>query len=190
MRTLLNTREDWLRACLTRVTAGWPVGADLPENTRISVGFPQKRRGKGGNRAAEHYRPDESEGGFWEIFVSPAMGDALEVARAVAFEAARISTRRAPTAPEIKSLSERAERVVKTLPPYPHSALKVGTTPTATAPGAEVPGPGSRMIRAVCPTCGYSLRTTRKWLAVAVPSCPADPAHGMMRVGGKEKVTP
>lgn len=177
----INTREAWLRACLTRVTAGWPVGSDLPENTRISVGFPQKARGRGAGRVIESYEPAQSEGGNWEIFVSPTMADSLEVARAVAMEAARIATRRSPTAREIETLGERARRVCETLPPYPHTALKVG----AAAPG-KVPAerPGSRLIKVTCPGCDYTMRITRKWLRVKVPVCPFDAAHGIMRVEG------
>jgi hypothetical protein len=31
---------------------------------------------------------------------------------------------------------------------------------------------GTRMIKVHCPACGYTLRTTRRWLDVAVPACP------------------
>lgn len=177
----MNTREDWLRACLTRVTAGWPVGADLPENTRISLGFPAKRRGRGGSRVSEHYRPSDSEGGLWEIFISPTVGDALAVARIVAIEAARIATSRAPTEGEVAALTERARRVVETLPPYPHAAIKVAGAPAPDATG-PVSRPGSRLLKVSCEGCGYTARITRRWLRVAVPACPGDSRHGIMRV--------
>ena len=170
----INTREAWLRACLTRVTAGWPVGSDLPENTHISVGFPHKGRGRGAGRVIESYEPEQSDGGHWEIFVSPTVADSLEVARAVVMEAARIATHRAPTAGEIETLGERARRVCETLPPYPHSALKVG----AHAPGKP---PEARLIKVTCPECRYTMGITRKWLRIKVPVCPFDAAHGIMR---------
>lgn len=153
----------------------------MPENTRISVGFPAKRRGRAAGRLVEHYRPSESDGGLWEIFVSPTMGSALEVARAVTAEAARISTGRTPTAAELETLDARAARVVETMPPYPHSAIKVpGHGPAA----AGTVRPGSRLIKVDCQHCGYTIRTTRRWLSVKVPHCPTDAAHGMMRVEG------
>lgn len=34
--------------------------------------------------------------------------------------------------------------------------------------------PGSRLIKCECPECGYVVRTTQKWLDVAVPKCPVD----------------
>lgn len=177
----MATREDWLKSCLTRVTAGWPVGSDLPENTRISLGFPQKAHGRGAGRLTEHYRPEESEGDMFEIFVSPTIGEALEVAHAVALEAARIATGRPPTEREIVTLKDRARAVVENMPPYPHSAIKGG--PKGATPG-DAPGPrkGSRLLKVSCNGCGYTARITRRWLRMAVPQCPVASVHGIMRV--------
>jgi hypothetical protein len=183
MRPTLSTREDWLRACLTRVTAGWPVGSDLPENTRISLGFPQKAHGRGAGRVVEHYRPEDSEGGMFEIFVSPTIGDGLEAAKAVATEAARIATGRAPTATEVGALHARARAVIEKMPAYPHSAIKRGTAGKGGDPvDGPVKGPGSRLLKTSCETCGYTARITRRWLRFAVPVCPVKAVHGVMRV--------
>jgi hypothetical protein len=49
---------------------------------------------------------------------------------------------------------------------------------------------GTRMIKVQCPCCGYTVRTTRKWLEIAIPECPDDgcDAHGMpMEVGVPKK---
>lgn len=172
-----STREEWLRACMTRVTAGWPVGADLPENTRISVGFPAKTGGRGTGRTSEHYRPSESEGGLFEIFISPALGEAEAVARAVALEAARIATGRTPSAVEMEALTERARAVVATMPLYPHSALK-------STPAPKTAARATRLLKVECRECGYTARITRKWLREAVPNCPARSYHGRMEVEG------
>ena len=37
----------------------------------------------------------------------------------------------------------------------------------------------TRLLKCRCPACGYTVRVTRKWLKVAVPSCPV---HRVMRV--------
>lgn len=177
----MATREEWLRACLTRVTAGWPVGADLPENTRISAGFPQKGRRRGAGRISEHYPPSQSEGGVYEIFISPTIAEAFAVANAVAFEAARIATGRTPSGEELEVLAGRVRSIVATLPPYPHSAMKADAGPVE---GAAPTRPGSRLLKASCPSCGYTARITRRWLRVAVPPCPGDATHGIMLVEG------
>jgi hypothetical protein len=39
----------------------------------------------------------------------------------------------------------------------------------AVKPGVQ----GTRMLKVECPDCGYTLRTTRKWLDTGLPSCPA-----------------
>lgn len=31
-----------------------------------------------------------------------------------------------------------------------------------------------RMLKVRCPTCGYVVRTTRKWLGIGAPICPLD----------------
>lgn len=33
-------------------------------------------------------------------------------------------------------------------------------------------GSGSRLVKCQCDKCGYNVRTTGKWLAIAIPSCP------------------
>lgn len=170
----IDTREAWLGAALHRITAGWPTQAELPENVRVSVGYPRVTRGRAADPVT-FYSARQSSGGMIEVFVSPALGDALAVCRELALAAARIATGRPAGDPERAVLMARAERVAATLPPYPHDALN--------AVGAVSAGPGetgSRYLKTCCPSCGYSMRVTRKWLAVAMPQCPA--GHGTMAV--------
>jgi hypothetical protein len=35
-------------------------------------------------------------------------------------------------------------------------------------------GSGSRLVKCSCERCGYTVRTTQKWLDVAIPKCPVD----------------
>lgn len=67
---------------------------------------------------------------------------------------------------------------------YAHAALRVPTRTPAEVPvgpdGQPIPrihsGPktqGTRMRKVECPCCGYVVRTTAKWLALGLPSCPA-----------------
>jgi hypothetical protein len=177
MATQFHTREAWLQAALTRVTVGWPTSAELPENVRISVGFPQQSPRARVARVAEHYRPAQSAGGQWEIFISPTLSAAADVCRAVALEAARIATARDPSDAETVALNNRADNVAAKLPPYPHDALQGAT---ARPPAGSV---GSRYIKVACGGCGYNMRVTRHWLYIAIPNCPS--GHGAMRVHGQ-----
>jgi len=45
--------------------------------------------------------------------------------------------------------------------------------------GHDSSGPkkqGTRMLKAICKTCGYTVRVTSKWLLIGPPHCPADGA--------------
>lgn len=44
-------------------------------------------------------------------------------------------------------------------------------------PLAGPPVQGTRMLKCQCPECGYTVRTTRKWIDVATPVCPVDGAE-------------
>jgi hypothetical protein len=83
------------------------------------------------------------------------------------------------------SVALAAEMVclAETLGGYPHGRLMASARTRTKAPvdpaGNPVPkvhsGPGkqgTRMLKVVCPSDGYTVRTTAKWLAMGAPSCP------------------
>ena len=61
-------------------------------------------------------------------------------------------------------LEARLEKLTKELGPYPHAAMKITT--------ADYKKQSTRLIRVDCPTCGYLVRTTRRWLRTGYPVCP------------------
>jgi len=56
------------------------------------------------------------------------------------------------------------EAIVKKLGAYPRPAFS-----GLVAPGKKQ---STRLIKAACPDCGYTIRITRKWLERAIPRCP------------------
>jgi hypothetical protein len=50
------------------------------------------------------------------------------------------------------------------LPQYPHAMLDMQLRP--------VKKQSTRMLKAKCPECGYTIRTSQKWLEVGLPTCP------------------
>jgi hypothetical protein len=54
--------------------------------------------------------------------------------------------------------------IISSLGPYPHAALTMSNRKTQ----------GTRMLKAVCPSCGYTVRLTQKWADLGLPSCPVD----------------
>lgn len=98
-----------------------------------------------------------------------------------------------PSGPEFVKL---ANRILRKVGAYPHARLQIGYGDKASMPPVPVGTVGpdrpstiitsggkpqkARMFKAECGGCGYTVRLTRKWLAVAVPACPnpACPDHG------------
>ncbi len=61
-------------------------------------------------------------------------------------------------------------------PARPHPDARLDTTGETTAPRKQA----ARMLKCECQTCGYTVRTTRKWLETAgAPLCPIA-GHGPM----------
>lgn len=182
---MVSTREDWLvRAAgklrpIFKRRSGWTV----PDNVRVSCGFP-----KGGRRAiGQCWGEGSSTDGTFEVFISPTQDDVVDVlqvlvhelvhatvgikaghkgefatvARAMALEGKLTATVAGETFKQ-----EIAGLLVDKLGPYPHAALK---------PGGDNTGPkkqGTRLLKAFCPECEYTLRGTAKWFNLAVPACP------------------
>ena len=61
------------------------------------------------------------------------------------------------------ALLARLEPIIFSIGPYPHSALAGLVNPKKKQT--------TRMIKCVCPGCGYMIRTTRQWLDRAIPQC-------------------
>lgn len=176
------TREAWLNQAALLVTPLFTeVGAKLPDKLQLSVGFPG-----GGNRRTRigECWPSKSSAGVVQVFVSPVLGTADKVLATLVHELvhaaddcahghrgpfARIARQvglagklTATTAgPE---LAERLVTVAGELGPYPHQAL------TLTDGARKVQT--TRMLKLTCPTCGYTARTTAKWIEVGLPTCP------------------
>lgn len=59
-------------------------------------------------------------------------------------------------------LAARLHALAEELGPYPHAALDASMRKKQS----------TRMLKVVCPDCGYAVRTTNKWLEIGVPTCP------------------
>lgn len=91
---------------------------------------------------------------------------------------------------------EYVEPLIAAVGPFPHAKLTWPTKgaarrSTAGEPGVEIkidageysssgpPKQGTRMHKAICKECGYTVRVAKKWIDVGAPHCPA---HGAMVV--------
>jgi SprT-like family len=191
-------REEWLNLASERFIRAHIArhGGAIKYKYRVSVGFPQgSRGGKSAESIGQCWPATRSEDGMHEIFISPKLEAraALEtllhehihasvglehkhgkpfkqLALAVGFVG---KMRETPCGDELK---ERIGSWLKGLPDYPHGRLN-------TDAGKKEAKPGSRLIKAMCPDCGYTVRITQKWLDVGPPHCPE---HGAMLAEGQD----
>jgi hypothetical protein len=61
-------------------------------------------------------------------------------------------------------LEERLNDLIQKHGPYPHATLD------QTLSGKKKQS--TRMLKLECPACGYTVRTTAKWIEAGLPTCP------------------
>lgn len=182
--TFHTTREAWLTAAVRALT---PVleatGASVPP-VRVSVGWPGGR-GKKQAVIGQCWAAEASADSVAQVFISPVLSDPAlvlstllhelvhavdsnksghrgqfaRIARAAGLEGKMTATVASD------ALSARLQPVIDGLGTYPHAALRAGSQ------GAHKPQ-GTRMLKVECMHCGYTVRTTQKWIDQGMPSCP------------------
>jgi hypothetical protein len=180
-------REAWLVAVSGLLLPSFQKVAGITDypKFRVSCGFPST--GKRGKRIGECWAPVNSKDAFHEVFIHPGQDDPLEVAAILAHEIAHVVAGiPAKHGPEFKKLIKPLGlegRACATVPgdgfktliapilqqvgAYPHGALTTGIS-------TKGPTQTTRMIKVHCPGCGYTLRTTMKWILTGVPVCPSE----------------
>lgn len=193
-QTKYKTREQWLEAAVQLMEPLFKKhGYNIPK-VRVSCGWPSSRALSAKRRCGgECWAGSSSEDGLAQIFISPlykAPTETLgilvhEVVHAVVGCAAKHGKvfRKCAVAVGLegkmtstvasKSLVEVFQGWIKaSLGDYPHAALRPGQRP--------VKKQTTRMVKCECKECGYSVRTSRKWLDEAgAPLCPCnqEPMH-------------
>lgn len=184
------TREQWLEAAVGLMAPHFRRNGykDFPK-VRVSCGWPSSR-GLGGKKIAvgECWDKSSAEDSIAQIFVSPRIkkySDVLpvlahEVVHAVVGNTAKhgkvfkkcalaigLEGKMTATIPGERFLAEAKHWVEQSLGEYPHSQLNPKGRPTKKQT--------TRMVKCECEACGYSLRTSRKWLdAAGAPLCPCN----------------
>lgn len=175
------TREEWLLALVEKLR---PLYAgELPEAVRISTGFSSK--GARSNVIGECWHAEVADDKCPQIFIHPGQVDSLEVAALVAHELIHACRPEAKHGAKFKAVAGRlglegptkstkaGPAFVETVAPllaelgdYPHARLNAG------ARSSNGPKQTTRMLKVECADCGYTVRTSQKWLDVATPCCP------------------
>lgn len=176
------TREQWLNIALHKHVAPLlknKAGAVLPADCKVSVGFPGG--GSARKRIGECWPRSRSSLKVNEIFLNPAMKDVARLMdvlvheaihavddcqhghkgffRRTALAAGLVGKMTATSAgPELKAW---IDATLKKMPAFDYGSLDLdGRKKQST-----------RMVKVVCVECGYTLRTTQRWLEVGLPTC-------------------
>jgi len=181
----MMNRERWLTECVSVLRPMFrEAGQPIPRKVRASCSWPSKSAlAKRRKRIGEAWCSKQSADGSFEIFISPLLDDPIEVsavlvhelvhcavgvaekhgkrfgalARAVGLEGKMTST----TASD--ELKAKLKTITKGIGKYPHAELKYSNAP---------PKQSTRMKKLECPDCGYTVRTTQKWIEAGLPVCP------------------
>ena len=199
MNQIFATREQWLVAAIDELSANFlALGFTLPAKIRpaCALGSGGTRKRKGGKQVGECWHSDRSGDASYEIMISPTEADPVRVLSILVHELCHAADglqhgHKGPFAIMARGLhlegpltatvggtafAAMVAPIIQTLGDYPHAALDTSTRTKQS----------TRMHKCCCPVCGYTVRTTAKWLAFGIPACPnrfwKDPADGQLRL--------
>lgn len=183
MTNQITTREEWLGAAAFSI-AEWfsDAGYTVPAKIRFACSWPAGSRG-GKKTLGQCVAPEASSDGHTEVYVAPTIDKPGEVLGVLAHELvhAAVGVRWGHKAPFRKAcdklgligpakqalpgtaLTARLERLADALGPYPHGKVDLNARKKQS----------TRMLKAVCPETGYTVRLTKKWADVGLPFSPA-----------------
>jgi len=180
-----TNREEWLNAAVEELRPIFDsVNHPLPDLIRVTCGFPSSRARANNRFIGEHWSPAASNDNHHEILISPVVDDPLQVFSTLVHELAHAATdgdghgRRfgkiaravhleGPLTATTVGFAFKStfKQLVEGLEAYPHARLNVA---------AQRKVQSTRMLKASCPVCGYTIRLTQKWANLGLPTCPQD----------------
>lgn len=180
------TREEWLTAAVEELRPFFNLASHpVARSIRVTCGFPSNYRRS--RLHGECWASTASRDGTYEIMVSPTLADPIRVfatlveqmTHTVAGAMGLTSTYR-QVATDMLLLPDAARGwkqcsfgeafiaayvdIIDSLGPYPHAELDLSERKTQS----------TRLLKAVCPSCGYTVRLTAKWAVQALPVCGID----------------
>lgn len=179
----LVNRETWLEAAVEKLRPLFiSEGITIPDKVRVSCAWAKRASA---NSVGWCWHREVSASGISEIQISPERADSVEVLGILTHElihasddgeskhsgyfrtsalALGLEGKMTATHPGDR-LTETFTRFASELGPYPHSAIN---------PKKQIGKQTTRMIKVQCPTCGYVVRTTQKWIEMGLPTCGVD----------------
>lgn len=179
------TREEWLTAAVNELRPLFAAYAPAPAAARIRVscGFPSNwKRSKA---LGECWIDDASADKTHEILIAPTVATPRDVVAILIHEMTHTLPgafnhgRAFAAAADAMRLVPDAARGYKATAPGPHfDALyrdiidSLGAYPHAELSTSERKVQATRLLKAMCPSCGYTVRLTAKWAKVGMCTCP------------------
>lgn len=178
-----QTREAWLDHAINSLRPIFLAhGVTLPARIRVACGFPSTFTRSG--TLAECWADTESADQTFEVLVSPTVADPAQVLAqvigAVAHAAPGAMAHTSGAYVELaanlglcpvgetwrqvqgaEDFPEMYGAMLADLGAYPHAPILTGAKKVQT----------TRMLKAVCPTCGYTFRVSQKWADKGMPTC-------------------
>lgn len=180
--TVCNYREEWLtRAIPDLESMIVNAGAPALKAVRVTVSWPAS--GHKGKAIGECYHPSVSADGSSQITINPKLNDPVEVLGVLLHElihasvgidcghkgAFKRTAKRVGLAGKMKAttpgpeLTLRLKGMLTQLGAFPHSPMSMGVRQKVQT---------TRLLKIECPSCGYTCRTTSKWIEAGYPTCP------------------
>lgn len=180
------TRESWLAQAIDSLRPAFQAhGVTLPARIRIACGFPSTFTRSG--TLAECWADADSADQTFEVLVSPTLADPVpvlaQVVGAVAHAAPGAMSHTSGAYIELaanlglcpagdnwrqvqgaEDFATTYAQMLADLGPYPHAAILTGAKKVQS----------TRMLKAICPTCGYTIRLSAKWADKGLPICILD----------------
>jgi len=169
------TREAWLQDAAAELSPliEAAAGHSPPTALRVACGFPSTFRRSGA--LGETFRPGDSADATTEILISPTLSDPMAVLAVLArqlmqtvasgahlnasYAAAGIVPGKPCDVPT--ATASRMQATAQALGEYPHAELSLADRPKAP----------TRLLKGLCPTCGYTIRLSAKWANKGMPTC-------------------
>lgn len=187
---MIQTREQWLQAAVEKLRPLFAeIDVELPA-VRVSVGWPSKGgTASKGKVIGQCWKSTVATDGVAQIFISPILGEDIVQGLGVllhelvhasddcasghkgdfAKRARKLGLAGKLTATVVdadSNLYDELERIVGELGDYPHAVLQFEEMLE------QRPKQTTRMLKVVCPEDDYTIRTTRKWIDMGLPTCP------------------
>lgn len=186
-----QTREDWLMAMVEELRFEFIRAKHaLPPSVGVSIGWTGAgaKTKKGRTVLGECWAPAASTANRCEIFLSPLHDDVVSVVATLIHELCHAAVgvdkrhgkafgrcakamglvgdlKATQAGPELERLILKLAGKVG---PFPHARMDL----SASESGDQEKKQGTRMLKVVCAACGYTVRTTAKWIEVGYPTCP------------------